>query len=375
MNRKLLFFAGGILIIIIVVAGLMIYISKKNKGDQQPSENINADTAASKSGGQSAYGTPPRTGDSGQQKGQPLKISDSVVVSPTWAYDQKSVWYFSPDGHLYKQSIETGLKQEYLLPSNFKVDNVIWPGNGNDFIAETRNAAIKTFNYYNSKAKTYSAYPSNVRSVDFMPDGTHVAYEWIEENGKGGLSIADASLKGHQRVVDLPDADDIIKVSPSGNKALAYKSNAPADGKVYYITLDTKKIYPIKTAASNLAVWSADGQKFIFTKLGPDNNKSSTTLWLGDSVSGVDKPLNISVPLFKLAFDSSGKNLYFAAPGSEGSGETFWKMDLSSLEKRQIYAGSPALLKLDASNILVQNDGKLLLFTNTDGFLYSVTTQ
>ena len=400
MNKKILYFLGGILLLIIIVVSFIFYLLNKNKqattvatgtSTQQPAttQTTAAQTTApatttSTSGTATgaAAGTSSTTPATAAATAKPAKVSDTSVISPIFSYDDSAVWYFTANGHLYKQDISSGVKQEYILPSQLNVSNIIWPITGNDFIVETDTGTTKVFNYYSSKLKTYTQYPSNVREVDFMKDGVHVVYQWDNGNGTSTISTANADLSSHVMIGNINDTDDIIKASPNTDKAFAYKNNKPTDGKIYYIDLDAKKIGQIKTAANNAAIWAPDGEHFIFDKLPPTTlDPTSTELWLGN-FEGQDAALGVTTALNKITFDTAGQNIYMAIPAADGSGDAFWKIAVSSPgTKHQFYpvasssggSGSSGVAGVNATNLLISTDGATLLYKNSaDGYLYSI---
>ena len=303
------------------------------------------------------------------------KISDDQVIAPILSFQNTEVWYFANQGQLYKLNLSSGLKQTYILPASLQIDDVIWSADGNDFIAVTKHDdGTKTFNYYNSQTKTYTAYPSNVKEVDFMPQSGEVAYVWADAaSGKSQLSVANYDLSGHKFITNMPDSDDVIIVSPIGNKLLAYKNNAAADGKLYYVALDTAKIITIKTGPFNSAIWSKDGEHFVFNKY-DSANPSSAFIWLGDIVTGKDLSLGVSTKLTKIVFTSSGAKMYFALAASDGSGDSFWSYDLKTAAKKQLYSGTTSN-PINSSNLLVTDDESKLYFKNFDGYLYVINLQ
>jgi hypothetical protein len=386
MYKKIYLFLGGILLLIVIVISFIFFIKARSSVPAQPAAN-NSGTFVTVNGNGSNSGNNPTATPTPnpvsnptatptptpQPTSQPAanglnQITDSYAVSPVLSYDSKLLWYFSQDGHLYNVNISTGLKQEYLLPTNFKVDNVIWPSIGNDFIVETDSGLGKTFYYYNSQAKNFINYPANVKEVDFMPDGTHVLYDWLDASGKGQLSLANFDLTAHKKIMDLPDSDDVVKVSPLRDRAFFYKNNTPADGKLYYVNLDTAKSFVIKTAGNNAVAWSADSSHFIYYRLGSDQNASSDQLWLGNLDANTDTMLGASLPLSKAAFDSTGRNLFIALPNQTGAGDSFWRIDTKTFLKNQFFSGA----NINASNLLVSNDGNTLYFKNKDNNVYSV---
>ena len=369
MNKKTYYYLGGLLFLIIVVGILILFLANKNKQSTATSAITTGNTTT-------ASGTTAVSGSSTQVSatGAPIKVSDGQVVSPIFSFDDKQIWYFTADGRLFKQDLGTGLKQEYLLPKQLTVSNVIWPSAGNDFIVETDSNGNKTFNYYDGKTKAYITYPPAIKEVDFLSDGAHVIYQWNNGNGTTSISTANSDLSSHVTIGTINDTDDIIKASPNSNKAFAYKASSLSDGKLYYIDLDGKAIHTIATGAYNKAIWSPDGDHFVFTKLGANGDTKSTELWLGD-FTGSDQALGIDTPVSKITFDASGQNMYYAVTGSQSStGDKLWSMSIANLAKKQFFVSGSGQSVIHVSNPLVSSDDTAFYFVNADGYLYSVST-
>jgi hypothetical protein len=390
MNKKVYAILGGILLLIIIVVGFILFLKSKSAtpvatttptttgagtiGNFTPTPTP---TSAAGTFAPTVTATPTPVPTAAPKSASVLtKLSTGTAIGPAFSYDNQSMWYFSPDGHLYKVNLQTELKQEYPLPSNSETTSVIWPLVGNDFITVSTTAAgANTFSYYSSASKTFTVYPSNVTSVDFLPDGIHVAYEWVDsKTGKGELQVASANLTGYKNIAALPDVDDVVKVSPLGNRALAYSASAPTNGKLYLITLDTDQIYTLATAASNQAIWAPSGQNFIWNKnvTSPTVPSISADEYYGDLTTEKDTDLKIQTPVSKISFDSTGQNIYYAVSYAGGAGDTLFRMNLQTLRPASILTSAAAGTQLDAYNLLISSDGNTLYFRNqANGFLYS----
>ncbi|GAC1413387.1 MAG: hypothetical protein NVSMB66_5210 [Candidatus Doudnabacteria bacterium] len=371
MNKKLMITLGGILGLIIIVVGFLLFLNGKNKSSSnQTASNQTADN--SNQGGllSSNTGTLPSGGILSKVK----KISDSPVVAPVLSLDGKAAWFFTPDGHLYKINLSSGLKQEFLLPSKIDITDAIWPGLGNDFIIVSGSGSAKTFNYYNNDLKNspdqkFATFPNNVRQVDFLQDGKHIAYTWITSTSSM-LAIANYDLKGYENLVALPSSDLTVKVSPSGVRAFLYNANNPQDGTLYYVSFKDKKLITLHTSTDNSVVWSSDGKSFIYNRDSGDGSKNNK-LWLGDTSAITNKDLAISGAVNKSTFDRNGSNIYVAVPN--GGSDDIWRIDTLTLVKTKVFnASDSGSIKINAKNLFVSEDGATLYFKNDDGYLYSV---
>ena len=376
MNKKAIIFLGSIAGLIVIIVVVIIVIASRNSSSTATQTSTTTPTTTT-----TTTTTTPTTTPAPVQPTpititpttKLLRMTDSVAVGPVLSYDGTLLWYFTADGHLFKIDLKTGAKQEFILPTNLKVNNVIWPQTGSDFIVETDNATGKTFNYYSSKLNTFTAYPANVKEVDFMPSGQQVVYAWLDDaSGKATLSIANFDLTAHVKIANLPDSDDVIKVAPTRARAFYYKAASPADGKIYYVNLTNKSIFSIKTAATNLVDWAPDSNHFLYNRLGPDGDAASTQLWLGDLDAKTDTALGINGTPAQAAFDRTGATLVVAQTNQNS--EDFLVSSLQTAKKQTVSTGTGVLV--NAAHMFVSNDGATLYFLNSsDGFVYSLPIQ
>jgi hypothetical protein len=371
MNKKVKMVLFLILGLIILTSAFIYFLNKRSVNQNKtPATNTqNPDSnSGNNSGGNNAVD--PDAAERTESTKKLTKLTDSAVVSPALSYDAKAMWYFTTDSKLNKHNLETGLKQEYVLPDHPKVDAVIWPSSGNDFIIVSNETGSNLYYFYNSQNQTITPYPNKIRWVDFMPDGKHIIYNWVE-NGKSTLSIADSNTGNHHTISDLPDPGMAIKVSSQGNKAFAYNPGSASDGKLDYIPFEKSKIILIKTGSNNAVLWSPNGQNFVFNKLDP-NGDNNGQLWLGDITNAQDKPLGLNTTANKTIFDSKGDNFFLAVPSID-SGDAVWEINTQTLTKKRVYLGNSGSL-LDISNMQYANNesGEYLYFKNSDGSLYSL---
>ncbi len=373
---------GTLLLIVVLVVSILIINSRKSQTTTNQTATDNTASTGNPGGGLPGNNSG-NSGNQNQNQNQPgktavgpAKISDGPVIAPILSYDGQAVWYFTHDGHLYKENLSSGLKQEYILPSNPQIDNAIWPVTGNDFILETDSATGKTFTYYNSSTKKFLAYPKNLRSVDFMPDAKHIVYDWVADNGKSTLSIANSDSTGYKDIVDLPAADENVKAAPlaAANKVLAYKDATPLDGTlnliVFNADLSNGKLTALKTTTNNAALWSPDGKSFIFNYADP--TAKIPQLYIENVAAGTNTSLGLNTVVSKAAFDSTGRNLYVAVSSADGTGDVIWHISLDSatLDKKPIFTS--AQTRVTATNLLVSPDNQTLYFKNADGYLYAL---
>ena len=391
MSKKAYIILGGLLLLIVIAGVTLAVISKKStKTTTLPTTTTTRTTTTTGTTPTTSTTTTTTTGNkpSGNATTDALvRRTTDQVISPILSFKGNEVWYFTPDGNLEQLDLTTANLKKYVLPKALTVSSAIWPSQGSDFIITSVNPdGSKTFNYYSSTSKSFTAYPANVKEVQFMPSGNQVVYVWDNGNKTSSLSIADPSLSNHKQLLaSMPEADDTLVISPLGDRILMYDSSSPTNNKLYLMAFSDNKPHTIKTGPENAAIWSNDGQRFVFNKFNPAVT-TDTTLWLG-SVSGAksDISLGITVPVSKVAFDTTGATMYYGAPDSNAASgaaasdaapnqslslaDSLWSYAVGTATKTELFSGNT--YNLNVSNLLVSNDQKNLYFKNSDGYLYS----
>ncbi len=375
MNKKVIIYLGGILVLIIVVVGIILMVNAKNKKPTTDTtvtdQNTNTTDTNTDTTTNTNTNTDTTTTDTTTVQSRITKVSAEPVVSPVLSFDGKAVWYFTSAGSSYKVNLSTGLRQEYALQDKAATYEAIWPNSGADFILVSGNDPSRTFRYYNSDTKQFTEYPTNFKGVDFTSDTKSILYNWVKDN-KSTLSTGNLRNSTFQNLIDLPESGLTVKAGPNINRALAFNKDKPDSGKLYLILIDTKKVITLKTGVDNSAIWSPDGKHFLYNR-NPDETAVNKNLWLGDSTAPVDKDLGIVSTVSKAVFDSTGANLYVAVADTAGDGgDVIWKIDLSTLQKTQIFKplSTDVPSTISVSQLLISPDNTSIFFKNSDGYLY-----
>jgi Tol biopolymer transport system component len=369
MNKKILIIAGSILGLIIIIVAFLLFLNGRNNSaadNQSTDQTENTNLPDGNSNG--------ILNDSDTPSNSKIrKLSDGAVIAPALGFDDKAVWFFTADGHLYKVNLETGLKQEFLLPSTVSITDAIWPVTGNDFIIVNGNGTARTFYYYNSDLKDtanqkFITFPANVKSMDFLSDGKRIAYIWAGDKD-AKLEIGDHDLKNYEVITTVPSSNLAIKVSPKGDRAILFDASNVSSGNFYLVSFASKKLIPIKTSMENTVKWSGNGVNFVFNK--DEGAVKSNKLWIGSSDKNEDHDTGLTSSVSKAAFDNSGNNLFVAV--RDGDSDSFWKINTATLVKTKVFdAADAGNLTINANNLFVSSDGATLYFKNSDGYLYGI---
>ncbi|HYV33463.1 MAG TPA: hypothetical protein VE973_01270, partial [Candidatus Limnocylindria bacterium] len=241
MNKKAIAILGAIFLLIVGTLGFLIYTKYSgNKTDTAatttpvtivtpppPTPPVPATTTPTPPPIQPV---PTSTPPSNQY--DVVKLTSSQVVSPVLFYNGTGITYFDNQGNLFQANLVdsngqlTFTRQKQLdIPLKANITKILWPPKGDDFIAESTNAAGKTtWSYFNSAAGEYVDLPPQVESVDWMPSGKEIVYVWVE-NDKASLNISNPDTTNWRAVGDMWENDDSVHVSPNGSQIIYYETD------------------------------------------------------------------------------------------------------------------------------------------------------
>ncbi len=296
------------------------------------------------------------------------KVLDEQVIAPVPAFNNSSIWYFNRQGQLFRVNIDGSGLSEFPLPALLgNLHAVLWPKVGTDFLAMSFEGTQDQIQYYNNTSKIYINLPSNIQSIDWMPDGQRVLYIWkSSDNQHQSLILANADGTGFTTIKDVFWPDLIVKASPDGTKALLYRSTIEGDvNKIYLVDIMTGEITVAVDAGKNLEAKWLSADKFVYAQ---STGKAFAKVFLYDMTAKSSLDLNLMTGLDKILADQQDKFIYASVPKSDNSGDTFIKLDLSSLKQEVYFQPTTAIRGV---NLMLL--GNTLYFVNSsDGKLYSI---
>jgi hypothetical protein len=376
MNKKAIAILGAIFILIVGTLGFLIYSKYSGGKTATPTPvavNNNQTSTTTAVTQNSASTTPPSSNI--------VQLTSDQVVSPALFFNGTGITYFDHQGDLYQATLEnnngqlqlTGKKQ-LTIPVKSGITKILWPAKGNDFIAQLTDATGKsTWSYFNSNTGAYTDLPSEVESVDWMPDGTKIMYVWLDA-GKATLSLGNPDTTGHQSLGAMWETDDEIHVSPDGSQALYFETqNTSANNFINSVSADGKVWKGLIKNGQNYGVlWSPDGQKFLFGKKDPVTQNYQ--LWVDNLTSGAITNLGLFTTVDKAVWDNDSNIIYAAVPTSGSIGpnslttDSFYKMNTTNLDKKQYTSSGTAI---DGRDLFLNSTSDKLFFRNAqDGGLY-----
>lgn len=386
MNKKAIAILGAIFILIVGTLGFLIYSKYGNK-----KTNTNSNTPAivnTNNAENNTNNADMGLGDSSVVPNEAqiqkfIRLTDEQVVSPVLFYNGSAITYLDKKGNVFQADLEdnggvlqlANKRQLENIPLKQNITKILWPSRGNDFIAEFNAFGKKTWSYYNNNTVSFTDYPPQVISVDWMPSGDKVIYVWLE-NGKATLNIADPDTKNWKEVSEMWEQDNSIYISPDGLSILYYRAENTGISNAINLTTPDGKLWRglVKEGYNYGVLWSPDSQKFIFNK--KDRITQKYQLWVYDVLLGDVKNLGFFTTVEKTVWDKDGKTIYAAVPKTESgvaedkglTEDNFYKINVENLEKQEYLSNQD---KFDGQNLFLSLSGDKLFFRNAqDGGLY-----
>lgn len=374
MNKKAIAILGAIFILIVGTLGFLIFL--KYSGSKTPSASQNPPaTTTPPSAYAPATTTPPVAASPF------VKLTSDQVVSPALFFNGSGITYFDNQGNLYQSTLQNTNgqlsltdKKQLDIPAKTGITKILWPDKGNDFIAELQGLGGTTYSYFNSNASIYTDLPPQVESLDWMPNGTQIAYVWLQ-NGKASLSLGSPDTTHHSTLGAMWELDDQLHVSPDGSQILYYETanNSGATNFINSVSSDGKVWKGLVKNGYNFGVlWSPDGQKFLFGKKDPVS--LNYQLWVDNLATGEVKNLGLLTTPDKAVWDGGSELIYASVPNSGQATpgalttDSFFRMDIGTLDKQQYTSSNTPI---DGQDLFLNSTGDKLFFKNAqDGGLY-----
>ncbi|MDP4000750.1 MAG: hypothetical protein Q8P83_00720 [bacterium] len=299
------------------------------------------------------------------------KLPSEPVISAISSFDSTAIWYFDKDARLYRINGDGTALSEFSLPAwpgKGDLINVEWPDTGNDFVALASSLSGTSKHYYNNLDNQYVIWPDNIQSFSWMPDGRRVIYIWqATDKTSQQLVMANADTSGFRIIRDVFWPDLEVYASPDGLEALLVRSKPEGEiNKIYKADLSSGEFETIVDEGLNLDIqWLPDGQRFLFTQESPG---VSHDVLLYNFTTRLRTDLNINTSLNKTVLDKTGNVLYAAVPKTEGLGDMFVKIDLTTFQQEVVYNPQDTIT---AKNLFLVN-GDLYYVNVTDKNIYYI---
>src|SRR5690606_7638005 len=122
------------------------------------------------------------------------------------SFSNQGVWFGTQNGRLMSYDLVAEAATEYPIPQvlgeSFK--RLVWPKQGNDFIAVSSFEGSDQYSYFSSADNRYYVLPGNVINLDWMESSRQVALTWRTETGEILLVVSNPDASGYKVLTALP---------------------------------------------------------------------------------------------------------------------------------------------------------------------------
>lgn len=317
-------------------------------------------------------------------------ISDEAVLSPVLDAKNSVLKYYSkttgkvyqinPDGSNKKTISDTelpGLMDVFWSPDFTKAITQFAAGNNTNFF------------YYDYTTNKGIPLKSNLDTVVWQ-NNNKIFYKYYDpKTQERSLNIADPDGSNWFKIADLNYKNVFLAPVPRTGLVSFWNSpDASAETDFESVPIiggDAKAM--LKGNFGTDYLWNNDGSSVLVSH-SDQKNGSQIQLAVMNSQGGEFKNLNVSTFVSKSAWSKDNKTVYYALPGSFPSNSTlpndymsgkfntndsFWKIDTSTGEKKQLLGANDSGSNLDATDLFLNADESALFFVNkVDSKLYRI---
>ncbi|MFC1721488.1 hypothetical protein ACFL0Z_01090 [Patescibacteria group bacterium] len=371
------------IVIVILLAGTLLYFFFIKEGETPQAVDVLENSGATVAE-QFEDQTPvePATIISEEQAVEVLPefslIVDTPVTGATLDGDSL-VFYDGWDSQLVTTNLQGGkLENESVsYPSLTEIvwapdkSGLVWREEGGEYYYSDRDVAEKVL------------LGPNISSPVFNRDG-NLWYRFIDPDGtESGIRIGSprTGLVDAQEI--MPAKSNLVLKSIPGQEEISYYLTPSAVRPAGMYTLDTggsKKPIVGKDTGVEIS-WSPIADQLLFTRV---KNGSQMELWRTDSGGGNSQKLKKSTLIDKIAWSPDGNRIWLAIPklipifsdykdGISLTEDKLYELDLASNEVRELYDLSGQGDKIDARDMFLSKQGKILYLRNEhNNSLYAV---
>lgn len=314
-------------------------------------------------------------------------ISQEPVLSPT-IDGQKVKYYSAINGRVFESNFD-GSSQTCLfsdiLPDLLKV---LWSPNKDKVIAIFDNQGLTKKYLYDYQTQKSTLLNQKIRHLAWSPTQNKIAYQYYDSQTEdNNISIANADGSQWENVLITRMKNLIVEWPSSDQISIRTKPSGLAQSILYTIDLENGNLQKILSETYGLTLlWSSFGDKFLFSET--DNQGKNLKLKVIDLAKQTIGELDFVTLPEKCVWSQDNRTLFCALPktvskqavlpddyykGLVSFSDEFWRINLDTQEKIQIYLSVTEKTSYDVQQLLLSPSEDYLLFINKkDGLLYSL---
>ncbi len=358
----------SIIIIILALTGYFVY-SRYFK--TAPSETNNTFTP----------------GPSSPQKFFPL--SKEKTMAATIDGSGKKVKYYSlANGNIYEANFDGSSLVKTSTASLAGVLSLLWSPDKNEVIGFFQEGdKIKKYlhDYQQGQSTTLN---DQISQAVWSPDGKQIATASFDStSGNNSISLANADGSNLKSIFQTRLKDLVLEWPTSDKISVKTPASGLSDGLVFTINPTNGSFAKVLNGLYGLNIkWSPLGDKILYSNT--DTSGKNISLSLADQSGQNRTGLGVATLVEKCVFSQNDRSLFCAVPqtlsanavwpddyykGLVATKDIFYKINLESGQKDQIFDSSSIDKTLDATNLFLSPQEDYLFFTNKrDGMLYGL---
>ena len=314
------------------------------------------------------------------------KVIDQKIFFPALATGNQNVLFFSnqQESAFYKFSF-SDKKTEKISENLDAPDNIIWSPDrtkgillvsydkyifekyGSPFASpETADGTATKWLYDFSPKKLVKQLNSNIQKVFWSPDSQKIFYHYNDET-IDTLNLADPNGQNWQKLADLsPGWYGFAGWIDEENLVYFRQPTDVSGAEIYTINITSKQVKKLTDGTKNASV--APSGKWIIYELFHRAQENYTLAMMKNDGSGV-KDFGLVGGVDKIVWFPDSQSLIAAIRESGKTTDTFYKINSETGQKEEIKYKSES--SIDAQNLMLSADGKILYFTSDD-YLYKL---
>lgn len=231
------------------------------------------------------------------------------------SFSGDTLWFFDAQGNLYRKSlINQEAKKEFEIPPMAGFLRTVWPPAGSDFIVEQNIEGKTRYLLYDAENRDFLPYPNNLRAPEFLSGSDQIVFDWVSDDQKHNLQVADLTSQNFRQVAELFRSDYKIAPSTVSDSVIIYTENRADPSKLFLVDLDTGAFTDLSESAAYQGVkFSPDGTKLLIARW-VNQSDALPGLYVVDLADLSEKNTGIFANIEQAAWTSDGESLLIGNP-------------------------------------------------------------
>lgn len=319
----------------------------------------------------------------------PVPLSQEKVLAPTIDSSGKKVEYYSKNqGNMYKVNFDGSNLSRVSSANLAGLLQILWSPNKEKIVGifQENNATTKYLHDYQNG--TSIRLNEKIDQVAWSPDDNRIVIQSFSPDANNNvISIANADGSNLKNIFQTRIKDLVLEWPMADKISVRTKTSGLSEGLLVTINPDSGIFSDVLHGIYGLnARWFPLGNKILYSAT--DSEGKNIKLFAADQNGQNAKDVNLATLVEKCSFSQDNRTLFCAIPqrlsenavwpddyykGLVTTEDTFWKINLDTGQKTQIFGSGINARAYDAADPFLSPQEDYLFFTNKkDGLLYSL---